>query len=55
MLADLLPRGISVETAPFLLTGLGHTLGLAVICIAASLVLGLVFGIMRYSGGRTLR
>lgn len=55
MPTDLLPRGISLETLPFLLKGLGYTLGLAVTCIVASLLLGLFFGVMRYSGGRVLR
>lgn len=54
ILSDLLPRGISVETLPFLMQGLGLTLGLTFVCITASLVLGLLFGVMRYFGGRVL-
>ncbi|GAB4065294.1 amino acid ABC transporter permease [Ancylobacter sonchi] len=39
---------------PALARGLVHTLELAVVCLVASLLLGLVFGVMRYAGGRVL-
>lgn len=54
MLNDFLPQGLSLQTLPFLLRGLGATLLLACVCLSASLVLGLFFGALRFFGGRVL-
>jgi polar amino acid transport system permease protein len=54
MLSQLLPQGLSLETLPFLLGGLRATLLLGCVCLVASLALGLLFGTLRYFGGRIL-
>lgn len=55
MLSSFMPQGFTPEVVPFLLRGLGATLALGAFCIVASLLLGLLFGSMRYFGGRVLR
>jgi polar amino acid transport system permease protein len=55
MLSSFMPQGFSADVVPFLLRGLVSTLMLGAFCIVASLVLGLLFGSMRYFGGPVLR
>jgi polar amino acid transport system permease protein len=54
MTGSLLPESL-VAGLPLLEQGLLRSLQLAAVCLVASLMLGLVFGALRYSGGRLLR